>query len=116
LYLITYSADTGVKLNYAVAAAAIILVYVSLLRIADTSNVSSEQVLSSFILVLVVQVIAFVLGLALPLLVAYGLDKYGYSLSYFATPSLLIGLYVCPSLLGLALPSFIYLKLKSYVS
>ncbi|XP_016927391.3 endoplasmic reticulum metallopeptidase 1 [Drosophila suzukii] len=114
LYLITYSADTGVKLNYAVAAAAIILVYVSLLRIADTSNVSSEQVLSSFVLVLVVQIIAFVLGLALPLLVAYGLDKYGYSLSYFATPSLLIGLYVCPSLLGLALPSFIYLKLKSY--
>ncbi|XP_052843515.1 endoplasmic reticulum metallopeptidase 1-like [Drosophila gunungcola] len=113
LYLISYSADTGVKLNYAVAAAAIILVYVSLLRIADRSNVGSEQVLSSFVLVLVVQVVAFVLGLALPMVVAYGLDKYGLSLSYYATPSLLVGLYVCPSLIGLALPSFIYLKLKS---
>ncbi|XP_017077370.1 endoplasmic reticulum metallopeptidase 1 [Drosophila eugracilis] len=112
LQLISYSAETGVKLNYALAAATIILVYISLLRIADKSSVSSEKVLGSFVLVLVVQVIAFVLSLALPLLVAYGLDKYGLSLSYYATPSLLIGLYVCPCLLGLALPSFIYLKLN----
>nr|NP_611418.1 uncharacterized protein Dmel_CG10081, isoform A [Drosophila melanogaster]AAF57569.1 uncharacterized protein Dmel_CG10081, isoform A [Drosophila melanogaster]AAY55128.2 RE61138p [Drosophila melanogaster]AOQ11175.1 CG10081-RA [synthetic construct] len=113
LYLISYSADVGVKLNYAVAAAAIILIYISLLRIAEKSSVSSEQILSTFILVLVVQLIAFVLALALPLLVAYGLDKYGLSLSYFATPSLLIGLYICPSLLGLTLPSYIYLKLAN---
>jgi len=116
LYLISYSADVGVKLNYAVAAAAIILIYISLLRIAEKSSVSSEQILSTFILVLVVQLIAFVLALALPLLVAYGLDKYGLSLSYFATPSLLIGLYICPSLLGLTLPSYIYLKLANTVS
>ncbi|XP_043644716.1 endoplasmic reticulum metallopeptidase 1 isoform X1 [Drosophila teissieri] len=113
LYLISYSADVGVKLNYAVAAATIILIYLSVLRIAEKSNVDSEQIQSNFILVLVVQIIAFVLAVALPLLVAYGLDKYGLSLSYFATPSLLVGLYVCPSLLGLTLPSYIYLKLKN---
>ncbi|EDW48592.1 GM21956 [Drosophila sechellia] len=53
LYLISFSSDVGVKLNYAAAAAAIILIYISLLRIAEKSSVSSEQILSTFILVLV---------------------------------------------------------------
>ncbi|XP_017024974.1 endoplasmic reticulum metallopeptidase 1 [Drosophila kikkawai] len=113
LYFISYSAENGVKLNYAVAGLTLVLVYVSLLRIAAKSNVSSEQVLGWFVLVLVLQLVAFVLGLALPLAVAYGLDKYGFSLSYYATPSLMVGLFVCPSLLGLALPSYIYLKLQN---
>nr|XP_041633033.1 endoplasmic reticulum metallopeptidase 1-like isoform X2 [Drosophila kikkawai] len=115
LYFISYSAENGVKLNYAVAGLTLVLVYVSLLRIAAKSNVSSEQVLGWFVLVLVLQLVAFVLGLALPLAVAYGLDKYGFSLSYYATPSLMVGLFVCPSLLGLALPSYIYLKLQNNV-
>ncbi|XP_020803382.1 endoplasmic reticulum metallopeptidase 1 isoform X1 [Drosophila serrata] len=113
LYFVSYSAENGVKLNYAVAGLTIILVYVSLLRIASKSNVSSGQVLGWFILVLVFQLVAFVLGLVLPLAVAYGLDMYGFSLSYFSTPSLMVGLFVCPSLLGLTLPSYIYLKLQN---
>ncbi|XP_017077538.1 endoplasmic reticulum metallopeptidase 1-like [Drosophila eugracilis] len=112
LFFISYSADSGTALNYAVAGAAIILVYVSLLRIADVSNVTSAQVLSWFVLILVLQVVAFVLGLALPIVVAYMFDKYGLSLTYFSTPALPLGLYVCPSLVGLALPSVIYLKLQ----
>lgn len=116
LYLIKYSEETGVKLNYAVAAATIILVYVSLLRTASVSKESNEKIFGWFILVQVLQVIAFVLAVALPFLMAYGLDKYGYSLSYFTTTSLLVGLYVCPSLIGLALPSYIYLKFQTYVS
>ncbi|KAH8233794.1 hypothetical protein KR026_012471, partial [Drosophila bipectinata] len=114
LYLIKYSEETGVKLNYAVAAATIILVYVSLLRTASVSKESNGKIFGWFILVQVLQVIAFVLALALPFLMAYGLDKYGYSLSYFTTSSLLVGLYVCPSLTGLALPSYIYLKFQTY--
>ncbi|KAH8290309.1 hypothetical protein KR054_001805, partial [Drosophila jambulina] len=112
LYFISYSAEIGVKLNYAVAGLTLILVYVSLLRIAAKSNVSSGQVLGWFILVLVLQLVAFVLGLALPVAVAFGMDNYGLSLSYYATPSLMVGLFVCPSLLGLILPSYIYLKLQ----
>ncbi|KAH8401776.1 hypothetical protein KR009_007798, partial [Drosophila setifemur] len=113
LYFIKYSVSTGEKLNYAVAAAAILLVYLSLLRTASVSKESKEKVLGWFVLVLVLQVIALVLAVGLPIAMAYGLDKYGFSLSYFSTPSLLIGLYSCPSLIGLALPSFIYLKLQN---
>ncbi|KAH8270871.1 hypothetical protein KR018_008083, partial [Drosophila ironensis] len=112
LFFVTYNASNGTTFNYAVAAVAIVLVYLSLLRIAGVSGVSSEKVLGLSILILVVQVIAFVLGLALPIAVAYLFDKYGLSLTYFSSPALPLGLYVCPSLLGLALPSFIYLKLQ----
>ncbi|XP_017128845.1 endoplasmic reticulum metallopeptidase 1-like [Drosophila elegans] len=112
LFFVSYSADDGKTLNYAVAGIAIVLVYVSLLRIADVSNVTSAQVLSWFVLILVLQVVAFVLGLALPIVIAYMFDKNGLSLTYFSTPALSLGLYVSPSLLGLALPSVIYLKLQ----
>nr|XP_017000980.2 endoplasmic reticulum metallopeptidase 1-like [Drosophila takahashii] len=112
LFFVSYSADSGKTLNYAVAGVAIILVYVSLLRIAEVSSVTSAQVLSWFVLILVLQVVAFVLGLALPVVVAYMFDKYGLSMTYFSTPALSLGLYVCPSLVGLALPSFVYLKLQ----
>jgi len=115
LFLVSYSAENGKTLNYAVAGVAIILVYVSLLRIADVSNVTPAQVQGWFVLILVLQVIAFVLGLALPIVVAYVFDKYGLSLTYFSTPALSIGLYVCPSLVGLALPSYIYLRLQKNV-
>ncbi|KAH8389309.1 hypothetical protein KR200_011888, partial [Drosophila serrata] len=110
LFLVNYSAETGTTLNYAVAAVAIALVYISLLRIASTAEVTSDQVLSWFVLILVVQVVAFVLGLGLPIAVAYMFDKYGLTMTYFSTPVLSLGLYVCPSLLGLALPSYVYLK------
>ncbi|KAH8401775.1 hypothetical protein KR009_007797, partial [Drosophila setifemur] len=112
VFFITYSASFGTTLNYAVAAVTIVLVYVSLLRIAAVSKVTSEQVLNWFVLILVVQLVAFVLGLGLPIVVGYMFDKYGLTLSYFSTPAISLGLYVCPSLVGLALPSYIYLKLQ----
>ncbi|KAH8290310.1 hypothetical protein KR054_001806, partial [Drosophila jambulina] len=110
LFFVNYSAEFGTTLNNAVAAVAIVLVYISLLRIANTAEVPSDQVLSWFVLNLTVQVVSFVLGLGLPIGVAYMFDKYGLTMTYFSTPALSLGLYVCPSLLGLALPSYIYLK------
>ncbi|EDW72286.1 uncharacterized protein Dwil_GK20846 [Drosophila willistoni] len=112
LYLVTYSATNAVYFNYAVAGATILLVFLSLWRIAVKSNITLETALLWGIVVLVIQVIGFVLGVALPIVVAYVMDKYGLSLSYFSHPILLIGLYVCPSLLGLSLPSYIYFKLQ----
>lgn len=63
-----------------------------------------------------VQVVAFVLGLGLPISVAYLFDKYGLTMTYFSTPALSLGLYVCPSLLGLALPSYVHLRMQQNVS
>ncbi|XP_065719447.2 endoplasmic reticulum metallopeptidase 1-like [Drosophila suzukii] len=115
LYFISYTESNGVILNYAVAAITLILVIVSIWRTASISCVSAGYVISRFILILVLQIIAFVLGLGLPVAIAYVFDKYGLSLTYFSTPALLIGLYICPSLLGLSLPSYFYLKFQRSV-
>ncbi|KAH8290303.1 hypothetical protein KR054_001803 [Drosophila jambulina] len=112
LYFISYTDSIGVTLNYSVAAVTLVLIFVSIWRTSSISNVSLGSVLCWFILILVLQLIAFVLGLGLPLVVAFMFDKYGLSLTYFSTPALMIGLYICPSLLGLSLPSYIYLRLR----
>jgi len=83
---------------------------------AAVSNVSTCHVIRWFILVMVVQIISFVLGLALPILVAYGMDSVGLSMTYYSTPMLIVGLYVCPSLIGLSLPIIIYYGLQRNVS
>lgn len=65
---------------------------------------------------MVLQIIAFALGLGLPILVAYYFDSLGLSLTYYSNYSLLIGLYVCPSLIGLSLPIMLYYLMNQNVS
>ncbi|XP_030558517.1 endoplasmic reticulum metallopeptidase 1-like [Drosophila novamexicana] len=108
LCFIHYSETTGIILNCSAAGAALILVFVSIWRIADVSHVSISHVLLWGLLVLTIQFISFVLGLALPIVVAYVFDKLGLSLTYYSSPLLVIGLFVCPSLIGLSLPITIY--------
>ncbi|XP_030558328.1 endoplasmic reticulum metallopeptidase 1-like [Drosophila novamexicana] len=108
LYFVHYSETTGVSLNYGVAGAALILIFVSMWRMAAVSRISICHVVRWFILVIIIQIISFVLGLALPIVVAYVFDNLGLSLTYYSTPLLVIGLYVCPSLIGLSLPITIY--------
>ncbi|KAH8348935.1 hypothetical protein KR084_012583, partial [Drosophila pseudotakahashii] len=112
LFFVSYSERNGKILNYAVPGIVIILVHISLLRMGAKSNVTFGKILCCFVPILIVQLVAFVMGLALPLMVAYMFDKYGLSMTYFSTPSLSLGLYVCPSLVGLALPNFVYLRMQ----
>ncbi|XP_044251815.2 endoplasmic reticulum metallopeptidase 1-like [Drosophila takahashii] len=113
LFFVSYSESNGKILNYSVPGVVIILVYISLLRMVANSNVTFKKILCWFALILIVQLVAFVMGLALPLIVAYMFDKYGLTMTYFSTPAISLGLYVCPSLVGLALPSFIYLRMQN---
>ncbi|XP_030081372.1 endoplasmic reticulum metallopeptidase 1-like [Drosophila hydei] len=108
LYFIHYSQTTGIWLNYGVAAAAFIFIFISMWRMAAVSHVSFCHVACWFTLVLIVQVISFVLGLAFPFIVSNVMDNLGLSLPYYSSPILVIGLYVCPSLIGLSLPITIY--------
>ncbi|KAH8371342.1 hypothetical protein KR093_007018, partial [Drosophila rubida] len=112
LYFVHYSEATGEYLNFGVAGAALVLVFISIWRMSDVSQVSFCHVARWFILVIVIQIIAFALGIALPIVVAYVMDSFGHSLTYYSTPLLVIGLYVCPSLIGLSLPTTIYYSLQ----
>ncbi|KAH8372470.1 hypothetical protein KR093_011686, partial [Drosophila rubida] len=112
LYFIHYSEATGISLNYGVAIATIILIVVSIWRMAAVSQVSICHVIRWFILVFIIQLISFVLALVLPIVVTYAMDSFGLSLTYYSTPLLVVGLYVCPSLIGLSLPITIYYSLQ----
>ncbi|XP_015019250.2 endoplasmic reticulum metallopeptidase 1 isoform X1 [Drosophila mojavensis] len=108
LYFIHYSETTGIILNLAIAIATLILISVSIWRMAKVSNASVSHVACWFSVTLIVQVISFILGLLFPAVVAWFMDSLGQSLTYFSSPMLIIGLYVCPSLIGLSLPLVVY--------
>lgn len=116
IYFFQYSETVGKSLNYGVAGAAIILVFVSIWRIGALSQLSISQVSRWFTLVQIIQLISFALGLVLPILVANVMDSYSLSLTYYSTPQLVIGLYVVPSLIGMSLPIIIYYNFHRNVS
>ncbi|XP_060655349.1 endoplasmic reticulum metallopeptidase 1-like [Drosophila nasuta] len=112
LYFFHYSEATGEYLNFGIAGTALVLVFISIWRMSDVSQVSICHVILWFILVIVIQIVAFALGLSLPIVVAYVMDSLGLSLTYYSTPLLVVGLYVCPSLIGLSLPTTIFYSLQ----
>ncbi|KAH8416046.1 hypothetical protein KR222_007212, partial [Zaprionus bogoriensis] len=112
IYFIHYSESTGVFLNFAVAGTALLLVFLSMWRMATVSHVSVCRVFCLFIVVLAVQTVSIALGLIFPILVVNTLDTLGHSLTYYSTPLLVVGLYVLPSLIGLSLPTTIYFSLQ----
>ncbi|KAM8714030.1 hypothetical protein ACLKA7_014223 [Drosophila subpalustris] len=114
LYFFHYSDATGKSLNFAFAGTALVLVLISMWRMAAVSQVSVCYVIRLFIMVQVMQIISFVLGFAFPIVVAYAMDSFGLSLTYYSNLLLIIGLYVCPSLIGLSLPITIYYSLQRH--
>ncbi|EDV35716.2 uncharacterized protein Dana_GF12335 [Drosophila ananassae] len=97
--------------NWTVALATIFLIVLYLFKISRVSNVSTSTVIGYSIPVLILQIFAFYLGWILPIWVAKVFDNCGRSLTYFSSPSLMFGLYVCPSLIGLCLPSILYMPM-----
>lgn len=116
LYFIHYSETSGIVMNLAFAIATLILISVSIWRMAKVSNESVSHVACWFSVALIVQVISFILGLLFPAVVAWFMDSLGQSLTYFSSPMLIVGLYVCPSLIGLSLPLVIYSSIHRNVS
>ncbi|XP_034475996.1 endoplasmic reticulum metallopeptidase 1-like [Drosophila innubila] len=112
LYFFHYSESTGESLNFGVAGTALILAFISMWRMAAVSHASICYVIRVFIIVHVMQIISFVLAFAFPIVVAYAMDSFGLSLTYYSNLLLVVGLYVCPSLIGLRLPITIYYSLQ----
>ncbi|KAH8418651.1 hypothetical protein KR222_008448, partial [Zaprionus bogoriensis] len=110
LFFVSYLQETGTIINYSVSGSVFVLILISIWRMSVVSSTSFCSMVLRLILSVIIQTIALVLGLTLPLLVAYYLDSFGLSLTYFSSTWLIIGLYVCPSLIGLSLPIMIYLQ------
>ncbi|XP_026842283.1 endoplasmic reticulum metallopeptidase 1 isoform X2 [Drosophila persimilis] len=112
LFFVSYSEKTGIILNCVIAVISLILVGVSLWRMALASEVTAGQISVWFLIILGLHVVGFGLCLGLPLLMAVLFDAGDRSLTYFSSNWLVIGLYVCPAVIGLVLPLTLYYTLK----
>ncbi|BFG04133.1 endoplasmic reticulum metallopeptidase 1-like [Drosophila madeirensis] len=79
---------------------------------ARISEVTAGQMSIWFAIILGLHVVGFLLCLGLPLLMAVMFDAGDRSLTYFSNNWLVIGLYVCPAVIGLVLPLTLYFTLK----
>lgn len=113
--MVTYSEETGTIINYSVSGAVVVLILLSVWRISVISSISFCSITLRLISLVIVQIIALSLSLALPLLMAYYLDSIGSSMTYFSSTWLIIGLFVCPALIGLILPILIYFQCQQQV-
>ncbi|KAH8297049.1 hypothetical protein KR044_003986, partial [Drosophila immigrans] len=115
LFFVSYSEETGTMLNYSAAGVTLLLIFISVWRMSALSALSTCHVFQRLIILVIIQIIGLVLAMALPLQVAHYFDSFGMSLTYFSRPYLLIGLYICPSLIGLSLPITIYYILQQRI-
>ncbi|XP_037956829.1 endoplasmic reticulum metallopeptidase 1-like [Teleopsis dalmanni] len=112
-FFISYTETQGKIINLSVAVAAIILVVISILRIATASRAPSSDVWSQFLLIFMLHILGFVLAVVLPIIIATLYDMADLSMTWFTNKWLVIGLYVCPALFGLAAPTVFYLSLSN---
>ncbi|XP_017147224.1 endoplasmic reticulum metallopeptidase 1 [Drosophila miranda] len=112
LFFVCYTEKTGIILNCVIAVISLMLVGVSLWRMARVSEVTAGQISVWFLIILGLHVVGLGLCLGLPLLMAVLFDAGDRSLTYFSSNWLVIGLYVCPAVIGLVLPLTLYYTLK----
>ncbi|EDW85577.2 uncharacterized protein Dwil_GK23156 [Drosophila willistoni] len=112
LFLIYYTETTGIILNCCVAVISLVLVSISLWRIASNCLETQGQLFIWFLIILALQVTGLALSVALPLLMAVLFDAGNNSMSYFTNNWLVIGLYICPAVIGQVLPLTLYYTLK----
>lgn len=80
-----------------------------------SEEVSLKQISIWFAIILVLHVIGVLLSICLPLLMAVMFDAGDRSLTYFTNNWLVLGLYICPAVIGLVLPLTLYYTLMPNV-
>ncbi|XP_037944194.1 endoplasmic reticulum metallopeptidase 1-like [Teleopsis dalmanni] len=115
-FLINYSATDGLKINFCTSVLTIILVGISIWRMAAVVSISMSSAVSYFTFVVFLQITAFISANILTILTAATLDLINHSMSWFSNKWLVIGLYICPTLFGLILPTLLHIHYKYSVS
>jgi len=116
LFFVYYRASTGTILNSCIAAVSLLLVGISLWRMARVSEQSVCNIYIWFGILLALHVLGMILCLGLPLLMAIVFDAGDRSLTYFTNTWLMIGLFICPAIIGLSLPTTVYYIFRKNVS
>ncbi|XP_032306537.1 endoplasmic reticulum metallopeptidase 1 [Drosophila ananassae] len=109
LFFVHYQQSTGVALNITFSVAAIIFVCASLWRMSKVSGQTLGTYAGAFGLFFLLALFGIVLALLFPVLMSVFYDAGDRTLTYFSNSWLVIGLYICPSVIGLVLPVTLYL-------
>ncbi|KAH8320558.1 hypothetical protein KR067_005281, partial [Drosophila pandora] len=112
LFFVYYTESTGIALNISFSLGAILLVSLSLWRMSKVTDRQLGTYARSFGMQFLLATLAVLLALAFPLLMSVFYDAGNRTMTYFSNSWLVIGLFVCPSLIGLVLPSTLYLTLR----
>jgi len=116
LFFVTYTEKTGVILNCCFAVTSLILICCSLWKMTSVSEVSPGRISILFVIALGLHLLGCLLCITLPLLMAVLYDVSDRTLTYYSNNWLVIGLYICPAIIGMVLPSTIYHSFKTNVS
>ncbi|KMY93170.1 endoplasmic reticulum metallopeptidase 1 [Drosophila simulans] len=113
LFFVTYTEKTGIILNYCFAVASVLLVGCSLWKMSCVSEVSAGRISILFASHLGLHLAGCLLCIGLPLLMSVLYDVSDRTMTYYSNNWLVIGLYICPAIIGLVLPSSLYHSFKS---
>lgn len=83
---------------------------------AAISYVSIGNIMKTFALIQILHIVGIVLAIGLPILMAVMFDAGDSSMTWFTQKWLTFGLYICPSLIGLCVPTLLYLSFNRNVS
>ncbi|XP_017039083.1 endoplasmic reticulum metallopeptidase 1-like [Drosophila ficusphila] len=112
LFFVTYTEKTGIILNCCFAVLSIILIGISLWKMAKASEVSLGRISVVFVIFFGLHLLGCLLCITLPLIMALLYDVGDRTLTYYSNNWLVIGLYICPAIIGLVLPSTLYHSFK----
>lgn len=116
LFFVYYVESTGIALNISFSIGGLIVVCVSLWRMSRTTVLSLGDVAQAFGILFLLEILAFLLALGLPILMAVIYDAGDRTMTYLTSTWLVIGLYIFPSIIGLVLPFAIYFTIFPRVS
>lgn len=109
-FIVYYSETTGTVVNIIVCIIAIITILAYIWNMAHQTGMFRRRVFIKFGILLGIQVAAVLLAILVAITVAILMDSVGLSMSWFAQPWMIFGLYFCPMFFMMGLLPAIYLS------
>uniref|UniRef100_A0A7G3AHA1 FXNA-like protease n=1 Tax=Lutzomyia longipalpis TaxID=7200 RepID=A0A7G3AHA1_LUTLO len=108
-FLVVYSGHDGVVMNSLSVAIGVLVIAFCLKAMSFKSGLSMGEILTEFATSVAILTASIGIGVSLALLLAAILDAAGRSMSWYAVPWLLFGIYFCPMLLAIGTGTTIYI-------
>lgn len=107
-FIVFYTQLEGVILNLIVSITAIIVIFISFIKIANNVGIKVQKVTKRAMIIFGVQVCAAVAATIISVLIAVLMDLVHMPMSWFTHLWLILGLYICPLFFGMGIIPALY--------